>query len=350
MQLGIYAPYNYSETTTAAIQLASLALQLDVKVSYLAPEAIVPNVHSYWDRHVRAGPDKRLTSWAHDSDFCVWFSANNKRLKQALSIRSRCKHILAVPWHQLDDTHQDWLHWYDVIVCPSQPILASLHRNSGKLEMVAKVCPWASSLRASPRDAPWDNQYVSFVMPLCSATQKYNEKEILEFAEMLLTNNANAKLSIVPAKSWSKTARFKLGRLRSEFNSRFRCSQPLTPDHSIEFTRMHDCVLATDTTISYGAQISRYKALGMPVIAWDIDPNRTIINDNIDGKLVPCMYDSNAWGAEKAHWHTIGLVSVCTGYCQDPSTLTGLMGSNDTAATSQRFHELWEDLLQTDWY
>lgn len=346
MQLGIYAPYNVSETTTAAIQLASLAMSMDLRVSFLTTGERSDKVHDYWDHRVRTNPKKHFESWATHSDRCVWFVPNRRRLEQALAIRTNTSHILVPPWHQLGEGHINWIHWYDHIACPTPESEFRISETSGHLEFTAFNCPWPSNIVPSVRDSIWDKDRVKFFFPIDAATQKENAGDILKFVEMVLTNNPNAEITMVPSRSWPRDLKKRISWLLGYFKGRFFCRPGLDMSEHLQVARRHDCVLALDTRINLAADISRYKSVGLPVIAWEAEPTSFVINNEVNGLLVPATVEATAWGAESVYWSSPAAAQACTYLCQAPDRLVSLMGGSlNEESDAEEFRTTWGNLL-----
>ena len=349
MQVGIYAPYNLSETTTAAIRLASSAMSFGHKVKYLVTQERMTGINEYWDGRVISNPRQHVGEWAGHSDRCVWFEPNRRRLEQALSVNSHNRHILAAGWHSLQPDHFDWLHWHDYVVSPFTSIMASLIRSSrDRLLLSSHACPWEGGLVPTPKDSLIAKDSVKFVMPLSSHTQKNNEKNITRFAELLLGNHDNAVLTIFPSRSWSRDAKRKLEHLSGLFKERIRVAPPLPPPLRLPALKVNDCVIAADLKVDYGIHLARYMAMGMPVVAWDIQPNNALVDPEINGVLVPCEHKVSDWGAQTATWDTNALVKVCARLCQDPMRVIALMGSGHLPFEENGFELFWDDMFSSN--
>jgi len=346
MQLGIFAPYNFSEATTAAVHLASVAMSMDMNVSYLATQERADNVHDYWDSRVRSNPKKHFKEWAKNSDKCVWFTPSRRRFEQALGYRSNATHILVPPWHQLDEIDMRWLHWYDHVVCPSPEARFRVQEISGHMEFSASDCSWASGLVFSPRDDVWVPGRISFFMPIGTLTQKKHAGEILRFIELLLGNNPNASLTVVPSRSWTKEQKKRIGQLLGMFNERLRIAEGINLTERLQVARSHDCALLLDTQINIGVDATRYRTVGLPVVAWDAEPTNSMVEDEINGLLLKSHRDIALWGAERMAWDVTLAAGACTRLCQDPKRLTALMGGNVyLKETEEEFRQTWSGLI-----
>lgn len=346
MQLGIYAPYNLSESTVAAIQLASLALSMDLRVAYLATGERSDRVHDYWDGRVCSNPKKRFESWAVHSDRCIWFVPNRRRLEQALAIRSNTSHILVPPWHQLDEQHLGWIHWYDHVACPTPEAEYRIAQTSGHLDFAAFQCPWPSGLTHTSRDNLWSEDSVKFFLPIGAATQKEHGREILRLVELLISNHPNAHVTLSPSRSWPRDLKRKISWLLSLAKGRLHCLSVLTLPERLQSARVHDCVLFLDTRVNLGVEVARYKAAGLPVVTWEAEPASHLIEHNKNGVLVPCDVALSVWGAEIVRFDVARIMPVCAEFCQSPSQLKKLLDGNiGEAADEQEFKSTWGHLL-----
>jgi glycosyltransferase involved in cell wall biosynthesis len=346
MQLGIYAPYNLSESTVAAIQLATLAISMDIRVAYLTTGERSNRVHDYWDQRVRSNPRKHIDSWAMHSDRCVWFVPHRRRLDHALQTRTNTSHILVPPWHQLQDKHLEWIHWYDHVACPSPEAEYRIAQTSGHLEYAAFNCPWPSGLTHTVRDGVWNPGQVKFFLPIGASTQKEHGGDILKLAEMLLTNHPNAHLTIAPSRTWPRDLKRRIGWLLGMFPSRFYCLPGLSLPERLQSARVHDCVLFLDTQVNLGVEVSQYKAVGLPVVTWEAEPASYMVEHGVNGVLVPCDVSMSVWGAERVHFDGTSVVTVCAEMCQNPQRLSHLMRGNiSEAAENSEFKRIWGQLL-----
>lgn len=346
MQLGIYAPYTVSETTAAAIQLASLAMSMDMRVSYLTSGDRANKVHDHWDRRVRTNPKKHFESWVTHSDRCVWFVPNRRRLEQALSIRANTSHILVPMWHHLGEGHINWIHWYDHVACPTPEVEYRISETSGHLEFATFNCLWPGNVASSPRDGLWEDGKLKFFFPVDATTQKECGYEIVSFIEMTLTNNPNAEITLVPSRSWPRDVKRKISGMLGYFRGRFNCRPGLDMSERLQAARRHDCVLYLDVKTNLGADIARYKSLGLPVVTWDAEPAGFIIENEVNGLLVPATIEASCWGAESVYWSTPAATQACTYLCQSPERLVALMGGQlNEASDLQEFKTTWGNLL-----
>jgi hypothetical protein len=337
----ILTPYDRSETAAAAVRLACLAHDegLDVRLLSLGPEA--RGVHPYWDARVRpAAPTVRLTGCR----LAVHFQLS--RHLPALCRDAAGGRLLqvAVPrWHSLRRGDADLFHDYDRVACPSLACrelvrhIVDAPSRAGWLRHI----PWTSGLPARARHGLVAGPEIRFLfwadaaaVDLCAAMTLYAIADVLERA-------GRALVTLAAQKCWPRGHRRELARLPAEFAGRFRHVSRPPADVLAALMECHDWLCLPGPRADFGLAALDARALGLPVVCYDVAPYNELLRDGVDAALVGCEVWRSPAGAEQAVPSLAKLAERCASVLSGAAPLGTMQAVWDAEARREHFRADW---------
>jgi len=120
VRVGIYSPYDRSETALMALTTASTLQRQGVLVDWLAPRIRLP-VSPMWDgrvRRMRVAAD--AARWGLRCRQRIWFVSDSAVFSRVKPIDQYADNILVASWGGLPDEGLGLLRAFNLVVCPSR--------------------------------------------------------------------------------------------------------------------------------------------------------------------------------------------------------------------------------------
>lgn len=340
----IHAPYTRCDATSAAIRLATFGIEQDWEVRYFAALDHHEGVHPYWDEHVLTCRN-RFKEATGQAKQVVWFVPNKNRFLAATRKNSRIKHILVPDPHTLDNRDIVWMHWHDKVICASQPLASAMQNVSAKLRRVAEHCPWDSGYLPVQVEKKTNGHAVNVFVAVGNYTQQTHDKQIVDTVEMLLTNNPDVRITLSFSRSWPRHARQRLNRIKSVAGGRLQTLHTRSISEHFKSAMSHDMALCLDVRTGYGVDAAKYCDLGLPLVAWGVEPFASHIVEGDNGALVDCDVKQNMLGGGEAVWDTRQVVSLTTRLLQEPHRIDEMTAKIEPTS-KQEFDSYWLNILE----
>jgi hypothetical protein len=344
MRIGIYAPYDRSETTEAALMLANLASRSALSVGYLAGGGRHAKVDSHWDERVESVRDSNVARWAQRHDWCVWFTLQPRRYAQARDATAAARHVLVPVADQSVEQRMDLLSSFDHVVFPTRDAYEKLGRYVAPLEHAHRVSwrQWSSSGDIAQRQGPQQPGQVRVLAFLDAQTLRGHGELVLEVAGKLLTNMPHLHMSLAAANSWPRHLKKRSDALIHRYGSRYRCYHRLSPESRSCQLFNHDWLWLPNLRSDTGAWVVKALDMGVPVLAFDVPPfNEAIIHD-YNGALILCEKEKSWCLSWTAVWDSLRVMQAATAAWSSEKTLTKLHSNEwERSRVRDNFRSTW---------
>lgn len=321
MNLGIYAPYDRGEVTTAAMQVAELALALAFDVRWLSPAPVVRGIHPYWDQRVVGyRKPKQLYQWAYGCQYPLWFEPHEQHLKQARLVNERRRHTLVPMWHRISQAVAYQVCLYDKVIASSinarKQIVDHLYCEDSTSDVYC--CLWDSGLNPVRKPRVTKSGNCRILVPLDSFTLDHRGPFVLRCLRQLLANYRLVEFTLLCDKSWSRQLRHELRELQTAYAPRLTVLSHVAQLDRLAFYHNHDWTFIPSIRSNTGLQALQSMACGTPVIAYDINPFSEIICNGQTGLLIECDLSFNWLQAPVAEPHMDSTVSLLEQVIRSP--------------------------------
>lgn len=323
--IGIVSPYEFCDTTAAALNVANLAKNLGNDVRILSRNSPV-----HVDREWNAKASKLSFYRSPICDVYIHFDFGNK-LREHLDIPARdARHILVPTLKSLCNVDSSrFVPDHSLIVCPNYVVRQNLiHECFQGIDDDRLITLPFPATKMSPARVIGDRLGLTLV------TGRSTDLEILDFLLTSLCglNSENLHIQVIGLRAWNDRER----RILRQHGALLH--QPRT------FVELDRIFLQTDLTIStledtdFGSLLSRSISCGAPVIAFDTLPFSTVITDNVNGFLIEKPLDS----FELAAGRMLDKLYACI---RDPNILVQVRTSMRSVKTSAEFDRTWRTIL-----
>jgi hypothetical protein len=303
LKVGLLTPYVRNEVTLAATQFADWLTRCGIDVAILSDSKIESGIHPVWDKRVKRAHRKNVYAWAYGSTHLCWFSANSKALQWSRLVgfdkpKFRTKHYFFPYWSHWPDRCDNFLRQSDRVICLNQDLFNWLkeHRRPNILEYDRT---WANLLPAEQVLVPKHGRVSkdqTYLMALLTSTTHLDLGEgILDVFDFLLTTRPDLWLTVVLEKSLPRNYRAKLSRLGQVHRERLTVVHNPPYYAYSDLARRHDWVYVANTRHLFGSLIYALLPSTVPLICHDVPPVGAHIQDNNNGRLIPCeVHDDSA--------------------------------------------------------
>ena len=295
LNVGIYTPYNRSEVTLAAVQLADWLVRLGIPVTMLAEGKIASGVHPVWDRQVKRATKQVIYLWAREATHLCWFNPKSYALRAAYLVsrygtKRKTRHIYFPNWNERGQTHADLLQTADRVICFSLDLYHWLARGY-PLQGVNRRT-WASITSPAFALLPKKGKVSSTLLKLLVVVTSTVELDIgipfVRLFSQLLEHSETLHITFLLEHSIPRKYRRELSRMRQVYGDRVIIEvRPPYSDYA-HLARQHDWVYLTNTRFVYGSLLSILVGSTVPIICHDVGPVRGHVANGVTGKLISC--------------------------------------------------------------
>ncbi len=303
MELGIYTPYHRGEVTAAALRLADLASTIPYDVKLLAPGNIEKGIHPYWDNRVISVKKTNIYKWANHCTHLIWFDYHKAHHAKSKLVADKAQQWYITDWHKINrsDYKETWL--YDCIVSPAKAIYKQVDQYlAGDAFTSTTWCQWDSGLDPIKRRAePHTNGRVKIYIPLDGDTLDIAGMLVLNVLHSLLESHPQLDVTLDRYKSWNKTIRAYVKKLRADFGEdRFKVAYNTSLIWQTTYLHEHDWTWIPTLRSGFGQNLWRALSCGTPVICYDVEPFSEFIRHGVNGYLIGCDITTNWLGSSMA--------------------------------------------------
>ena len=111
---------------------------------------------------------------------------------------------------------------------------------------------------------------------------------VLHAVSEWLATHEHLDVSLLSLKSWSRRDRKEIGRNLRQWGKRFSAQRSTTPIATSMFCHANDWIALPATRATFGIHAAHALACGTPVIANRIEPFGELVENGVNGFLVPC--------------------------------------------------------------
>lgn len=346
MRIGIYAPYDTSELTHAAVRLASLAHHYGFTTRYVAAVNRDAEIHPYWDQHVRSARKTKLSRWVADNDCCVWFWPHRRRFEEAARAGGgNTRHIIVPPWHDLTEADLEWLHWFDKIACPSKRMRDDLVDKIRNSENILTWCRWTAGMRPLKKEGTRVKGRIRVAVLLDGYTIERHGDAIIDLVHLLLGVHSHLDLTLLHLRSWNRKQGQFLATLQRKYGERLQTLRRLSLSQQVHQIHEHDWAWLPSIKVSNAMLAHTALCCGSPVLTWNVCPQNEIIVDGHNGRLVACSVERSEMGAPIVQWDGDAMRKAAVETFTDSAMLTQLRGHTwHRQQADDAFSEFWRQL------
>lgn len=290
--IAIFAPYDRSEITLAAVRLAEVAQALGIEPIYCVEGIPEQGIHPVWDHKILATKAKSaLWGKCAKASCCVWFQPHHLAKDIIGLVKEDMRHVFVPSWHRTKGTDLDWLFETSMVCCPNQAYYDLLLAcRFGERKIDDKILTWArwdSGVTFLPRDGRLGERLKLLLLAdhhavdLCPSV-------VLSTVDGLLSDVEDCEVTVLSLKSWCKNDRKEWGKLSLEHPERLSLSFVRSHIEQRELYRAHDWFLSISPRADFALHAASAQAAGLPVIAWAVAPFNEYIVSGLNGLLVPC--------------------------------------------------------------
>lgn len=342
MRVGIRVPYQRSENTWLALQLASWLKTQGIVTSVLAIGACNDNVHPDWDNFVKSDMNYPFKEWVKKQSYVIWFGvASPSDIFQAK--RSGQKIVMVASWE--DNIYYNSLFRHATKVICLSPSLA--HRLRGDTNM--------RNIFYVPLDLPSFTPHKTLIIRPERPRVLLNLRgpKSGQFGSMLANTMSNlfehivaewtiwVPRSLLHDRAWvSKTLEHKNSEGAYHFASKADW------DTQRMLYSWNDLTLLPTLRGGHGSAIVISLLSGTPVITFDVPPaNEYLSKEN--GILAPCQVEYNKEGLARMIPDLQRYETCITKALQQKNTLSKLKKHTSDWSEERRklFKDGWLDVL-----
>jgi hypothetical protein len=296
MNVGIYAAFDRTESTAAAVSLAASASRCGHATGYMPCNLTGPcDLRQYG---VSVYSSRSYATWVASHSCFVWFRQELKLLEEIRRQHKASKHILVPTWHHLGPDSLKALTAYDLTVCGSETMKRELMRRVPKKTKLASV-PWDMNIVPQLRLGVRDFNCVRVLVSADNHTVEHHAESMLQVVEHLLAN-PDIRVDLALARRLAPAHRRQLQDLLARFDSLKTTWQP-GMEELLQLTAASDWVWVPATKSTFGISAIRALSLGVPAVAWDISPFDSLLPSS---SLLPCRVDIDSCGDPAVVWDT----------------------------------------------
>lgn len=300
--LGVYAPYNFSETTQLAIAVANLGMSFGAETDYLAIGAREQGVHSFWDTAASTDARVDFRSWLARCSHVVWTDVQPDKL--GMSMRMGRKNILLLQWHMLSARDEEHLGKFDSVVCPSPAILTAMCRRWPQLKNIVG-CSWSPCCPIlEPRTSPANSR---ILLAMNGRSAALIGARVMHASQVMLESEPNLEITVLYTKNWARRSLDAVTELQRSARGRVSVlRKPSVQQRLLSYTA-HDWLFWP--TAYEGSGHIGLEALysGLPVISLDVPPVTDFLRQS-QSVLVPCEHSPNWLGMPEPSPRTLDLL------------------------------------------
>lgn len=156
-----------------------------------------------------------------------------------------------------------------------------------------RYCLWDSGFTPVRREGRIASNRIRVGVICDNTTIDSHGPKLLQTICKWLTTHEHLDVSLLSLKSGSRNDRKEIGRLLRYFGKRFSAKRDTTPTAISMFCHANDWIALPATRANFGIHAAHALACGTPVIANNIEPFSEIVENGVNGFLVPGHVSTN---------------------------------------------------------
>lgn len=304
LRVGIFAPYCRNETTLAATQFADWLVRVGIDVAYLAEGRVGSGIHPAWDESVvRHSGAISAYRWAYGATHLCWFSPNAKVFRESkvvasASQRQFTRQLYFPNWVNWNDRCVDFMDMSDRVISLSRDMHLWL-KDKVPVNFLQGERTWGNlispDLVLSPRHGFLDEDVKRLLAVIPRAAMQDVGPRLLDVFDFLLSTHSDLELTLLLESSWPRRYRRKVSRMNRIYGNCIRVIKSPAYYSYSEHIRSQDWIYVCNTRHHYGSLLSSIGLCGVPLIAHDVPPVGSHIQDRVNGRLIPCELGAGSY-------------------------------------------------------
>lgn len=354
--ISVIAPYDLSDVTLAALQVANSVIELGEDVCFLSTTGVPDyEIDTSWDAKVRSGTNSE-TAYAvlRKSKTCIFFGHSSLKARTDLVAANATK-ILVPTWHQFTPTTLPLIASYDIVVCPSQIVAKAISTevfDGGVPQKNPRFLrfPFDGAVtRQNRKPGLLNPTFISATFLADQYVIDFCPSLLLESIRELLSSIDDLRITLVSYKAWRDCDKKRIKQLSKEYPigfSFFRKPSQLKLEYTFS---QSDWVVLPAPRANFSTVACASLACGAPVICYDISPLSSVVINGQTGILIPCEINSGLLGAPTALFDLGQFQKTLLQVLPDTESLFQIQ-SNDwyTQKTSDQVKSFWKRILLPD--
>jgi hypothetical protein len=326
-----------------ATGLMELASQLNLPLSYLSSQAHDRNVHFRWDHEIRSGKRHGFKGWAGLNSHIMWFDVQPKKVEESRKIG--CRNILVAMHARLEPTDLANLPLYDKVVCPTDQCYQALRQRCAVSDKLLTHVPWDSGMPLTTKRRNPGDPLVLFV-PVDSFTAQFEGSLLCYTLRVLMDGDPNLQVVLSYTSNWTRASLGALHDLQDRFKGQLTTLRKPTFCDRLEAYRKADWVLHLGIEGNAAMTALESVALGVPVIAFNVPPNREIIRAFYNGYLIECGAEDTRAGSVRVSVNSRRLLDSLTDLLANDNAVRAMQGKEWPELETRRrnFQAFWKKL------
>jgi hypothetical protein len=333
----VLAPYGRNEVTAAALRLVELAIQHDYEAVFATLGPPCRGIHPVWDRKVVRPDNPVVRQNAARIRHVIWFDLPRGDLRNRFRSAS---HYFVPSWHSLTPNDAEAVRSFDWVVCSTAACQQRLLERGLAEGARTLRCRWDAGLDFVAHEGLRQPDQKRLLVHCDVGTIEECSTLTLAAIEMLLVGLEDVACTVTSTKTWSRSDRRRIARMRMRWGHRL-CFMPQTtfPDQ-VRLIHEHDWTLLPSVRCDFGMTTMRSLACGVPVIVHELPPfDEFVVSEGPtrNGTFIPC---------EILESTTQAPIAVTTAHGVATAVSKALSGKRPTlkASESKNFTTFWTRL------
>lgn len=329
MNITLFAPYAYCETTWAALVLAERLSQLGHRVRWAAACSRLCGIHPTWDARVRTARLGGLRSALWRADCLISFVPSVWALEEADLVSPRARTVLVLS-SCCPETLRSVIVKYGHIVCLSKA--AHEHLRAFLPGSQRRLVSWTfwDALGALLRRPAG-----TFKRRLLLLGGAADAAVLRQMVTRVRGRWSECKITVATLGRWPR-----------------RCRKPpcpvarVTPATWSALCGGADLVGSTRTGGDYALLELEALAAGAPLVVYDVEPCGQLVSAVCCGRAVACGIATSNWlGAQTATVSGVAFADACAAMLDDAAVPTAQAADWRLAERRRAFYAFWQHLL-----
>lgn len=343
--IGIYAPYDLTDTTTMAIGLAEYATALGYCVSYFCPTTRHVDIHPGWDRKVKIETDILFNDWRKQCDHIAWFHMEQARFAHALARHSRNTLVVT---RSTASPEYVWINrYFDSVLVPSIAVYEHLSQRWQTKDL--HPVPW--SLQQPLTNKPERTQeLVDIYVPMTGSIMRNLSRQLLCAIGITLKRYKHVRFTLAHYSRPERSVKEIIHSMQREFPGRLSLTSVPIHNQRAAMYRNYDWTLYVPYQDDVYVPALESLSVGTPVIGLTTPPgNECILHEYSGYGIQSKTVKDTLWEMPIISQPEVSqLVSALSNVLEEPELLDSI-SANSWAFMNIRkhtFNSVWKTIWE----
>lgn len=273
--IGIYTPYDASDTTTMALGLADLAISLGHSVSLFAFQTKQSGIHPEWDHKVKHDGNTLFTEWTKRCDHIVWFAFHPYRLN--IAFKAKTTNTLVVLYSQLSADYEVAAQAFDNVIVPSQYIHDQLKIH---WKGSSQVLPWDPGGPIVTKNNLVEQDKINVYIPVQGSVSEQYGPRLLYALNVVMSDLPKLHITLARQRRWTPASMRAIGELERDFPGRVKSIKVPTQTLRSLTYREHDWTFYPAYCDDVHLPVIHSLYSGTPTVVFDSAVAPEVITEN----------------------------------------------------------------------